>query len=113
MTAGNFIKRGIMPLILMGILTWLGRYIYMGNGWVDWFRFILVYGIPVGIPYMFIIIPTRWSLSGTVGMAAFCVIVGALFGFVLAAAIVVRAVWYVTMFPLSCLVRHREGRNRI
>lgn len=28
MTAGNFIKRGIMPLILMGILTWLGRYIY-------------------------------------------------------------------------------------
>lgn len=113
MTAGNFIKRGIMPLILMGILTWFGRYIYMENGCVDGFRFILVYGIPVGIPYMFIIVPTRWSLSGTVGMAAFCVIVGALFGFVLATAIVVRAVWYVTMFPLSCLVRHREGRNRI
>lgn len=113
MTEGNFIKKGIIPLILMGILTWLGRYIYMENGCVDWLRFILVYGIPVGIPYMFIIVPTRWSLSGTVGMAAFCVIVGALFGFVLAAAIVVRAVWYVIMFPLSCLVRHREGRNRI
>lgn len=113
MTAGNFIKKGIMPLILIGIFTWLGQYIYMGNGCVDWFRFILVYGIPVGIPYMFIIVPTRWSLSGTVGMAAFCVIVGALFGFVLAAAIVVRAVWYATMFPLSCLVRHREGRNGI
>ena len=28
MTAGNFIKKGIMPLILMGILTWLGQYIY-------------------------------------------------------------------------------------
>lgn len=69
--------------------------------------------IPVGIPYMFIIVPTRWSLSGTVGMAAFCVIIGALFGVVLAAVIVVRAVWYVTMFPLSCLVRHREGRNGI
>ena len=105
MTAGNFIKKGIMPLILMGILTWLGQYIYMENGCVDWLRFILVYGIPVGIPYMFIIVPTRWSLSGTVGMAVFCVIIGALF--------VVRAVWYVTMFPLSCLVRHREGRNRI
>ena len=71
------------------------------------------HGIPVGIPYMFIIVPTRWSLSGTVGMAAFCVIIGALFGVVLAAVIVVRAVWYVTMFPLSCLVRHREGRNGI
>lgn len=63
---------------------------------------------PCWIPYMFIIVPTRWSLSGTVGMAAFCVIIGALFGVVLAAVIVVRAVWYVTMFPLSCLVRHRE-----
>ena len=29
MTAGNFIKKGIMPLILMGILTWLGQYIYI------------------------------------------------------------------------------------
>ena len=46
MTAGNFIKKGIMPLILMGILTWIGQYIYMENGCVDWFRFILVYGIP-------------------------------------------------------------------
>ena len=71
MTVGNFIKKGIMPLLLIGILTGLGQYIYMGDGCVDWFRFILVYGIPVGIPYMFIIIPTRWSLSGTVGMAAF------------------------------------------
>ena len=113
MTVGNFIKKGIMPLLLIGILTWLGQYIYMEDGCVDWFRFILVYGIPVGIPYMFIIIPTRWSLSGTVGMAAFCVIVGALFGFVLAAVIAVRAVWYVTMFPISCMVRHREGRNGI
>ena len=43
MTAGNFIKKGIMPLILMGILTWLGQYIYMENGCVDWLRFILVY----------------------------------------------------------------------
>ena len=103
MTVGNFIKKGIMPLLLIGILTWLGQYIYMEDGCVDWFRFILVYGIPVGIPYMFIIIPT----------AAFCVIVGALFGFVLAAVIAVRAVWYVTMFPISCLVRHREGRNGI
>ena len=90
MTVGNFIKKGIMPLLLIGILTWLGQYIYMEDGCVDWFRFILVYGIP-----------------------AFCVIVGALFGFVLAAVIAVRAVWYVTMFPISCLVRHREGRNGI
>lgn len=49
MTVGNFIKKGIMPLLLIGILTWLGQYIYMEDGCVDWFRFILVYGIPVGI----------------------------------------------------------------
>ena len=29
MTVGNFIKKGIMPLLLIGILTWLGQYIYM------------------------------------------------------------------------------------
>ena len=39
MTAGNFIKRGIMPLILMGILTWLGRYIYMENACVAGIRY--------------------------------------------------------------------------
>lgn len=56
MTIKNFITKGILPLLLIGVITWLGRYIFMVDGSIDWFRFMLVYGVPIGIPYMFIII---------------------------------------------------------
>ena len=91
----SFIKKGILPLLLLGTITWLGQYIFIVDGSIDWFRFMLVYGVPIGIPYMFIIIPSRWDLSGTVGMAAMCAIIGAVFGFIVAIGIAVRAVWYV------------------
>ena len=91
--------------------TWLGQYIFIVDGSIDWFRFMLVYGVPIGIPYMFIIIPSRWDLSGTVGMAAMSVIIGAVFGFIVAIGIAVRAVWYVITFPVSVLIR--KGRSKI
>ena len=72
MTIKNFITKGILPILLIGIITWLGQYIFMVDGSIDWFRFMLVYGVPIGIPYMFIIIPARWDLSGTIGMVAMC-----------------------------------------
>ena len=80
----SFITKGILPLLLLGTITWLGQYIFIVDGSIDWFRFMLVYGVPIGIPYMFIIIPSRWDLSGTVGMAAMSVIIGAVFGFIVA-----------------------------
>ena len=73
--------------------------------------FCTVHGVPIGIPYMFIIIPSRWDLSGTVGMAAMSVIIGAVFGFIVAIGIAVRAVWYVITFPVSVLIR--KGRSKI
>ena len=107
----SFIKKGILPLLLLGTITWLGQYIFIVDGSIDWFRFMLVYGVPIGIPYMFIIIPSRWDLSGTVGMAAMCVIIGAVFGFIVEIGIAVRAVWYVITFPVSVLIR--KGRSKI
>ena len=101
----SFITKGILPLLLLGTITWLGQYIFIVDGSIDWFRFMLVYGVPIGIPYMFIIIPSRWDLSGTVGMA------GAVFGFIVAIGIAVRAVWYVITFPVSVLIR--KGRSKI
>ena len=71
---------------------------------IDWFRFMLVYGVPVGIPHMFIIIPWHWDLSGILGMAALCVIVGGIFGCVIAAWLGIRAVWYMVGFPISKIV---------
>ena len=86
------------------LLGWIGKYIYMVDGEIDWFRFMLVYGVPVGIPHMFIIIPWHWDLSGILGMAALCVIVGGIFGCVIAAWLGIRAVWYMVGFPISKIV---------
>ena len=76
----------------------------MVDGEIDWFRFMLVYGVPVGIPHMFIIIPWHWDLSGILGMVALCVIVGGIFGCVIAAWLGIRAVWYMVGFPISKIV---------
>jgi len=110
MTIKNFITKGILPILLIGIITWLGQYIFMVDGSIDWFRFMLVYGVPIGIPYMFIIIPARWDLSGTIGMVALCAAIGAVFGFIIALGIAIRAVWYVIAFPISCLLRKEKSR---
>lgn len=105
MTMKNFITKGILPLIAFGVITWLGQYIFMVNGSIDWFRFMLVYGVPVGIPYMFIIIPTKMDLSGTMGVVIVGILIGAVFGFVIAVGIAIRAVWYMVVFPISVLMR--------
>lgn len=105
MTIYYVIKKGIIPLLVVGILTWLGQYLFIVDGEVDWFRFMLVYGIPFGIPYIFFIIPTRWDLSGMLGMITFCVIVGAMFGCVVAMAVTIRGIWYLVAFPISTFVR--------
>ncbi len=110
MTAKNFITKGIFPLAAFGIITWLGQYIFLVDGSIDWFRFMLTYGVPIGIPYMFIIIPSKMDISGTLATAVLGVIIGSMFGFVIAAGIALKAVWYVLAFPISILMRRR---NRI
>ena len=79
MTFKNFICKGILVFIGLLLIGWLGQYIYVVNGEIDWFRLMLVYGLPVGIPHMFIIVPWHWDLSGILGMVALCVIVGGVF----------------------------------
>lgn len=43
MTMRKFITKGVLPLILFRIITWLGQYIFMVDGSIDWFQFRLVY----------------------------------------------------------------------
>lgn len=92
MTFKNFICKGVLVFIALLLIGWLGQYIYMVNGEIDWFRLMLVYGVPVGISHMFIIVPWHWDLSGILGMVALCVIVGGVFGCVIAAGLAVRAI---------------------
>ena len=41
-------------------------------------------------------------------MVAMCAIIGAIFGFIIAIGIAIRAVWYVIAFPISCLLRKEK-----
>lgn len=42
-------------------------------------------------------------------MITFCVIVGAVFGSVVAMAVTVRGIWYVAEFSIKCLVRFERN----
>lgn len=104
MTKNNFVMRGIVPLLSVGILLYLGQHYYLVNGQVDWFRLAMVVGIPMGIPYMFIAIPMRWDIGGLVGMVALCVMIGGILGSVVAAFLVIRGMIYLVCYPISCFI---------
>ena len=40
-------------ITVLALIGWIGKYLYLVDGEIDWFRLMLVYGVPVGIPYMF------------------------------------------------------------
>ena len=61
MTFKNFMYKGVLMIAVLALIGWLGKYLYLVDGEIDWFRLMLVYGVPVGIPYMFFIIPARWN----------------------------------------------------
>ncbi len=111
MTFKNFICKGVLVFTGLLLIGWLGQYIYMVNGEIDWFRLMLVYGVPVGIPHMFIIVPWHWDLSGILGMVALCVIVGGVFGCVIAAGLAVRAIWYIVGYPISRMLVGYNGKR--
>ena len=112
MTFKNFMYKGVLMIAVLALIGWLGKYLYLIDGEMDLFRLMLVYGVPVGIPYMFFIIPWHWDLSGILGMMTLCVIVGSLIGSFIAVWLLVRAMAYIIGYPISYLVK-RENDNRI
>ena len=112
MTFKNFICKGIFVFTGLVLLGWLGQYIYVVDGEIDWFRLMLVYGIPVGIPHMVIVVPWRLDISGMLCSLALCVIIGSVFGCVIAAGLGIRAVWYIVGYPVSRLAGVHRRKNR-
>lgn len=111
MTFKNFVCKGLLVIVWLALIGWLGEYLYMVNGQIDWFRLMLVYGVPVGIPHMFFIVPWHCDLSGIVGMLALCVIVGSIFGSFIAVWMLIRAIVYVIGYPVSQLIRIVKGER--
>lgn len=66
----------------------------MTNDSVDWFKACLVYGIPFGIPYMFSVIPIGGDAARSVCILVVNIIVGAVFGCLIAGVVFIRSVIY-------------------
>ena len=90
----RLLKNSILHIAAILLIAWLGQYIYVVDGQIDWFRFCMVFGVPFGLPYMLIVLPIGGSISRGIGILALNAIIGALFGFVIATIVFIRSVFY-------------------
>lgn len=104
MSFKDFVKKSLLPIVSVLIIWSMGQYIFIVDGQIDWFRAAMVFGVPFGIPYMVFVIPIGGSVSGKVGLLALNAILGGLFGCVIAAFLVVRAVVYLVWYPVRMIV---------
>lgn len=101
----KLVKNTIIPLLGIALLAYLGHYIYMVDGEIDWLRFCMVFGIPFGVPYMLWVIPIGGTPATSVAILALNVIVGAVFGCFIAAFAFVRAWLYLLRWGIGKLKR--------
>ena len=102
----KLIKISILPVVGILLLAYLGKYIYIVDGQIDWLRFCLVFGIPFGIPYMLLVIPIGGNPTNSVVIMALNVIVGAIFGCLIAAFALVRAIVFFCWWVLHPIKRN-------
>lgn len=76
------------------LLAYFGHYIYVVDGQIDWLRFCLVFGIPFGVPYMLWVIPIGRNPAASTAILALNIVIGALFGCVIAIFALIRALIY-------------------
>lgn len=91
----KLMKNVIVPLAAILLLGWLGQYIYIVDNHIDCLRLCLVFGIPFGIPYMLWVIPIGGNPEASVALLVVNVIVGALFGCLIAVFAFLRALIYI------------------
>lgn len=100
----KLVKYSLLPLAGLALLAYLGHYIYIVDGQLDLFRLCLVFGIPFGIPYMLLVIPIGGSPAASVTILALNIVIGAVFGGVIAASAAVRAVGYLLWWIVSKII---------
>ena len=104
----KLIKNSILPMIALLLLVYLGRYIYLLDGQIDWFRLSMVIGIPFGIPYMLFVIPIGGNPATSVSILVINIVIGAVFGCVFAVFAACRAVIYLIWRIIYRLVYRRN-----
>lgn len=99
MSVMGYLRKAVLPIMWFAFLFFIGKYICIVDGEIEWLRVVLLFGIPYGIPYMIFYAPGRWGISGGIGVLALEVIVGAMFGFVIAGVSFIQAVIHLFTFP--------------
>ena len=103
----KLIKISILPVLGILLLAYFGKYIYMVDGQIDWFRFFLVFDIPFGIPYMLFVFPIGGNPTTSVVILALNMIIGAVFGCLIAVFALIRAVVYFLWWSVELCI-HRK-----
>ena len=71
----------MLPLILMGMLAFFFKPVYMTDGSINYLLLWVCIGFPFGIRRMFLwLIPRRFDLAGAVGVFVLNIIVGGIIG---------------------------------
>lgn len=96
----RFIKNVVVPVAAILLLAWLGKYIYIVDGRIDWLRLCLVFGLPFGIPYMLWVIPIGGNPTKSAVLLMLNLIVGAVFGCLIAVFALIRAVAYLFLLVI-------------
>ncbi len=86
MSRKEFLNKTIVPVGIVLFLVFLFRPLCMVQGELDWRLLLLLAGIPFGIRKMFLwMVPSGMGIGGTVGVAAFNLLVGGMIGSVVMA----------------------------
>ncbi len=99
MTMEDVMKKTIIPLVFIVFWGWMSLTIMDVSGCTEFFWFLFIWGIPLGIHKMCIIlIPKGMDIGGTVGMVALSVIIGGLIGIVMIPVYIIRAIYVLIRF---------------
>ena len=97
----KLIKNVIIPVATILLLAYLGQHIYIVDEKIGWLRLCLVLGIPFGVPYMLWVIPIGGNPTNSVVILALNLIIGAIFGCLIAAIALIRAIIFVVIWIVS------------
>lgn len=102
---GEFMKKVVLPVLLIAVLLLLFVPICKAKGEMDYFLLWILVGCPFGIGKMFAwLVPSNFDLGASVGIIAVNFIIGGLIGGVVAVYRLIYAAFYTVKTILALTV---------
>lgn len=104
-TFGEFMKKVVLPILLVGVLLLIFVPISKAEGEIDYFLLWILVGCPFGIGKMFgWLVPRNFDIAGTVGVIAVNFIIGGLIGGVVVGYRLLYAAFYMVKAVLALTI---------